>query len=129
MSKVKDLPIIEQRNCLRCGKQFGINSRQKRKLYCDDCKEVHMEEYLQIPRIKQMKKDYQKIYLQRQKEKYIPRRHKAICQVCQTAFIVGSGRQPKLCIDCLSKSKYAAERERASYRRDYSSEEQIRLSN
>lgn len=118
--------IVEIRLCLRCGKEFEINAFQKRKRYCDACKKLHSIEYSKTPerKAKIMAKNRQ-----RKKDNYIPKRHINQCKYCGNSFIVGSGRQPTICIDCLKKSKSAAERERAYYRRNYDTAEQIRIPN
>ena len=40
-----ELPIIEKRKCKMCGVEFGINAKQKRKLFCDKCKIINYEQY------------------------------------------------------------------------------------
>lgn len=120
------LPIIETRTCLRCGNDFDINAKQKNKLYCDECKLIHKIEYHNSAEAKAKAKKRQKKYYEK---RYKPKRHYNQCIVCGKEFIVGSGRPPTKCIDCLSKSKNAIERERAYYRRDYTQDpEQIRVS-
>ena len=129
MKRRKPLPIIEKRNCLRCGSEFGITALQKNKLYCDDCRKIHEKEYDKkynsLPGIQKKREDYLKKY---RKEHFVPKRRKIKCERCGNEFLAGSGRPPTICIDCLSKSSNAAERARAYYRRDYSTEEQLRIS-
>lgn len=112
-----ELPIIETKVCLKCGASFKINAKQRKKKYCDNCKKIHTEEY--------RKRYYNQVVKPNRK----PKRHYNYCKACGEKFVVGSGRPPTKCIDCLSKSKNAIERERAYYRRDYTQDpEQIRVS-
>lgn len=128
MKRRKQLPIIETRNCLRCGSKFGITASQKNKLYCDDCKIIHSKEYEEQPEIKKRKSEYHKEYYRKVlKPNYKHKRRKIKCERCGKDFLAGSGRPPTVCIECLSKSSNAAERMRAYYRRDYSTEEQLRI--
>ena len=127
-SKKKPLPIIESRKCLKCGCDFDINAQQMNKKYCDNCKKQ---------RCKERKKEYYQKNKKRldeiRKEYYcknhLPKRHIIICERCKKEFIIGSGRQPTVCIECLKKSDNYAERARANVRRIYSADERIRLSN
>ena len=123
MEKRKQLPIIETRNCLRCGSDFGITAKQKNKLYCDDCKIIHSKEYREQPEIKKKRLEYRKEYYRKVvKPNYKHKRRKIKCERCGNEFLAGSGRPPTVCIECLSKSSDAGERERAWHRRDYSIE-------
>ena len=118
--------IIGTRICLRCGEEFGVNVFQHRKCYCDQCKNAHRIEYLRAP--KQQEKA--RIRTRKYREKnYKPKRHKNQCERCGKLFTVGSGRKPTICIECLKKSELNTERRRADYRRNYDSEEQIRIQN
>ena len=129
MKKRKTLPIIETRNCLRCGSEFGITALQKNKLYCDDCRLIHSKEYKEQPEIKKKNQKYCREYYKKVvKPNYKPRRRTIKCERCGNEFLAGSGRPPTVCTECLSKSTNAAERERAYYRRDYSIEKQVRIS-
>lgn len=129
MKRRKQLPIIETRNCLRCGSEFGITALQKNKLYCDYCKIIHSKEYEEQPEIKKRKLEYRKEYYRKVvKPNKTPKRRIIKCERCGNDFLAGSGRPPTVCIECLSKSSSAAERVRAYYRRDYSTEEQLRIS-
>lgn len=115
------LPIIETRTCLRCGNDFDINAKQKNKLYCDNCKLIHKIEYYNSAEAKEKaKKRQKKYYNQVVKPNRKPKRHYNYCKVCGEKFVVGSGRPPIKCIDCLAKSKIKAERVQSYYRRDYS---------
>lgn len=124
----RQLPIVEIRTCLRCGKKFDINALQKQKRYCDECKEIHLSEHLKSPEMKRKNAEYQKQYREKQKSSYAHKRHMITCVRCGDEFMAGSGRQPTVCISCLSKSNNAAERARASVRRDYNADKRIRLS-
>lgn len=113
-----ELPIIKTKMCLKCGASFEINAKQRKKKYCDNCKKIHTEEY---------RKSY---YIRVVKPNRKPKRHYNYCKACGEKFVVGSGRPPIKCIDCLAKSKIRAERERSYYRRDYSEDtKQIRIPN
>lgn len=119
----KKLPIIESRNCLRCGNAFEITALQKNKLYCDKCRIIHQEERRKSAEVAEKRRARMKVYYREVlKKAYKPKRHIVKCERCGENFIVGSGRPPKVCIECLSKSKLAAERARAEYRRYYTSE-------
>lgn len=123
MEKRKQLPIIETRNCLRCGSDFGITAKQKRKLFCDDCKIIHSKEHREQPEIKKKRLEYSKEYYRKVvKPNYKHKRRKIKCERCGNEFLAGSGRPPTVCIECLSKSSDAGERVRAWLRRDYSIE-------
>lgn len=126
-AKKMNLPIFETRVCLRCGKEFGVTVRQKNKLYCDDCKEIHKIERRKTPEYIEHQKQYLKKY--RMENRYIPKRHITKCKRCGNEFISGSGKT-YVCIACLEKSENPRDRRLADYRRNYSKEsEQIRLSN
>lgn len=117
--KLKKLPVIETRTCQRCGAEFDITARQKRKLYCDNCRKINKIEkqklYENKPEIQVKRQEYGKKY---RKENYEPKRHSVICDRCGRYFIMGSGVS-KTCIECLKKSKSYDERFRADCRRIY----------
>lgn len=125
-TKVKrqiNLPEIEKRKCKRCGVEFGINAKQKRKLFCDKCKIIHSKEHREQPEIKKKRLEYTKEYYRKVvKPNYKHKRRKIKCERCGNEFLAGSGRPPTVCIECLSKSSDAGERVRAWLRRDYSIE-------
>lgn len=126
-AKKMKLPIIETRICLRCGKEFGITSRQKNKKYCDGCKEIHRIEHIHSAEYVERQKRYMKEY-HKNNDSYTPKRHKTNCRRCGIEFISGSGRT-EVCINCLRKSDNSRDRRLADYRRDYSEDgERIRIS-
>lgn len=119
----KELPIIESRSCLRCGNIFDITAKQKNKLYCDGCRMIHKKEQCKSAEAVEKNRARMKVYYREVlKKTYKPKRHIVKCERCGKEFILGSGRPAKVCIECLRKSKLAAERARADYRRDYSSD-------
>ena len=119
----KEMPIIESRSCLRCGNIFKITALQKNKLYCDECRMIHKKEQYKSAEAVEKKRARMKVYYREVlKKAYKPKRHIIKCERCGKEFILGSGRPAKVCIECLRKSKLAAERAWADYRRDYSSD-------
>lgn len=124
MSKAAEAKVIGERHCLMCGNPFQITWRQNNKVYCDECSFV---------RYKQQKKEYEARRREAGltkglwKKYYKPKRRTVVCERCGEEFKMAQGRST-ICIKCLINSPVAAERTRGELRRDYSSEEQVRVS-
>lgn len=95
-------PIIETRTCLICGKEFGINCYQTRKVYCDDCRGPHRlklaREYSEIHKYEIREKA--KIYRQTHRKHMV-----FICKMCGGEFQTHRGGIPKYCTPCLTEMK------------------------
>ena len=97
------LPIIEKRNCKMCGCEFGITARQKRKVYCDQCRKKHLlqyqTEYRQSESKERQRKNMKKWYRKHHKEEY----HFNICVLCGKEFLTKQGVS-KYCIPCVEEA-------------------------
>lgn len=100
MSK-RRIPIIETRICPVCGKEFGINYYQTRKVYCDDCRRgqylMYRRQYniLHRDQIRELNKKYKK------NKEY----KKFTCKLCGKEFQTRRGGVPKYCTPCLEEFK------------------------
>ena len=101
------MDAVEYKNCLVCGKEFGITPQQRRKKYCDACQKdaykKKMQEYWQKPGAKEHKKEYDKQYRSLQKIKHPS---KYICALCGKEFVHNLKGKPKYCVSCLLERRY-----------------------
>ena len=93
-----------------CGVEYGINAKQKRKLFCDKCKIINYEQYkkayqntdeyraMQRKRYKKNRAMQRKRYKKNKKEKT----HFNICALCGNEFLTKQGKA-KYCIYCLEE--------------------------
>lgn len=116
---LRELPIIEIRKCARCGMDFGITARQRRKKYCDECKIAHQKEYHIDYYSKPDNKAKANNYV---REHYQKKRRKVECERCHQFFTMGRGKAT-ICINCLINSDNIHERERGYLRRNYDLEQ------
>lgn len=101
-TKVKrhiNLPEIEKRKCKMCGVEFGINAKQKRKLYCDKCKIINYEQY---QKAYQNSDKYRAKLREWHKKNKKEKTHFNICAFCGEEFLAKQG-VAKFCIPCLEK--------------------------
>lgn len=99
-------PIVETRVCPICGKEFGVTCFQKRKVYCDVCKEQHYIDAQKEYREKNREKlrAYGRAY---GRETYGPKKAKTYtCSLCGKKFSPGTGGKCKYCIECLWDRRY-----------------------
>lgn len=94
--------IIETRTCPMCGKEFDINCYQTRKVYCDDCRNVHYKQYRK--EYAETHKDEIREYNRRHKKHRVYK--KFTCKICGREFQTCRGGVPKYCTPCLEKFKY-----------------------
>lgn len=97
--------IIEYRCCPVCNKYFGINAQQKRKVYCDKCRDKHYKElrasYMDDPDYRERRKAWHKKY------RKAHRKYKTYtCALCGKEFQTGKGGKPKYCMSCLYEHRY-----------------------
>jgi uncharacterized C2H2 Zn-finger protein len=106
----KAFEVVEYRRCPRCNQTFGVNKKQMRKIYCDDCKKdavrerkhEYYEENRETIRIKAKK------YRKKRPLRVIE------CSRCGKGFKLWRGKTT-ICIDCLMTGS-ADERKRAYLR-------------
>ena len=120
------------KKCARCGCEFQINPHQHKKTYCNGCIKIHREElrkeYTSRPEVKKRIAEYSRKRERAKKQgKKIHLRHTVICERCGEEFTASSG-SPKVCIECLMMSDNCYERASAKYRKNYDTEEFIRIS-
>lgn len=94
-----ELPIIEKRKCKMCGVEFGINAKQKRKLFCDKCKIINYEQY---KKAYQNTDEYRAMQRKRYKKNRKEKTHFNICVLCGNEFLTKQGKA-KYCIYCLEE--------------------------
>lgn len=101
-TKVKkhiSLPEIEKRKCKMCGVEFGINAKQKRKLFCDKCKIINYKEY---KKAYQNSDEYKAMQRERRKKNKKEKTHFNVCVLCGKEFLTKQGKA-KYCIPCLEE--------------------------
>ena len=101
-AKVKkhiNLPEIEKRKCKMCGVEFGINAKQKRKIFCDKCKILN---YKQYKKAYQNSDEYRAMQLEWRKKNKNEKTHFNICTLCGGHFLTKQGKA-KYCIPCLEE--------------------------
>lgn len=96
-----EIPIIETRVCPVCGKEFGINYYQTRKVYCDDCSKGHYKQYRK--EYADAHQDKIRAYARRRKQRRIYK--KFTCKLCGKEFQTHRGGVPKYCTPCLEEFK------------------------
>ena len=101
MQKASEV-IAETRTCPICGFEFGINAFQKRKIYCDECKDEHRlakaREYRRVPENRERIRGLQRTY-------YKPRPSRTyICKLCGKPFTTHNRGIPKYCMSCLEEA-------------------------
>lgn len=98
-------PAIEYRCCPICNKYFGITSQQKRKVYCNDCRDKHYRDLRLAYRAdnKEKEKKWRREYY---------KKHKIYatytCALCDKEFQTGKRGKTKYCMDCLHEHRYEA---------------------
>lgn len=105
-TKVKrqiNLPEIEKRKCKMCGVEFGINAKQKRKLFCDKCKIISYEQYRKAyQNSDEYKAKQRKTRIEWYKKNRKEKTHFNTCVLCGKEFLTKQGKA-KYCIPCLEE--------------------------
>lgn len=93
---------METRTCPICGSEFGINAFQKRKIYCDECKDEHRlkkaREYKRVPEHRERYHELNKKY----RKPAPPRTY--TCKLCGKPFTTRNRGVPKYCMPCLEEA-------------------------
>ena len=101
MQKASEV-IVETRTCPICGSEFGINAFQKRKIYCDECKDEHRlkkaREYKRVPEHRERYRELNKKY----RKPSPPRTY--TCKLCGKPFTTRNRGVPKYCMPCLEEA-------------------------
>lgn len=99
---------MEMITCARCGKVVEITPQQRRKKYCDDCKQIVYKEvqeaYRSNPDVRKRKKETDALYRKRKQKEREPAVY--TCKMCGNEFTHKYKGRPTYCMTCLEASKY-----------------------